>query len=146
MKVKSLLDLLAIQQMPRRLYQAACTHVFGDAMCTFNRAGFAATVSALNGSNQAILATNAAPSPSTLYDQGSIVSITGENAGQSRTISRVLGGNVYLLKAWLCPVAVGDSFELLPGCDHTVATCQNTFNNLDHFGGFPYIPPPELAV
>ncbi|MBV8777226.1 MAG: phage BR0599 family protein, partial [Alphaproteobacteria bacterium] len=35
---------------------------------------------------------------------------------------------------------------LLPGCDHTVATCQSTFNNLSHFGGFPYIPPPELAV
>ena len=37
MKVKSLLNLLAQQQMPRRLYQAACTHVFGDPMCTFNR-------------------------------------------------------------------------------------------------------------
>ena len=30
-RVKSLMNLLAIQQMPRRLYGAACTHVFGDA-------------------------------------------------------------------------------------------------------------------
>ena len=52
-----------------------------------------------------------------------------------------------LLKAcWLEPVTVGDGFELLPGCDHTLATCQGTFNNLSRFGGFPYIPPPELAV
>src|SRR5437764_7313273 len=43
MKVKSLMNLLAIQQMPRRLYQAACTHVFGDAMCGYDRlAGTAA--------------------------------------------------------------------------------------------------------
>jgi uncharacterized phage protein (TIGR02218 family) len=145
-KVKSLLSLLAQQQMPRRLYQAACTHVFGDAMCTFNRASLAVTVTALTGSSQATVATGLSPTPATLYDQGTIVALTGANAGQSRTIAQVAGGSVYLLKAWLYPVAAGDTFELLPGCDHTLATCQNTFNNLSHFGGFPYIPPPELAV
>jgi hypothetical protein len=146
MKVKSLLGLLAQQQMPRRLYQAACTHIFGDAMCTFNRASVATAVAALTGSSQAVIATSLSPSPATLYDQGTIVALTGANAGQSRTIAQVVGGNVYLLKAWLFPVVTGDTFELLPGCDHTVATCQNTFGNLSHFGGFPYIPPPEQAI
>ncbi len=145
-KVKSLLNLIAQQQMPRRLYQAACTHVFGDAMCTFNRASLAANVTAEAGSSQAIIVTALSPSPSTLYDQGTIIATGGANAGQSRTIAQLAGGSVSLLKAWLEPVAVGDAFQLLPGCDHTVATCQNTFNNLIHFGGFPYIPPPELAV
>jgi uncharacterized phage protein (TIGR02218 family) len=146
MKVKSLLNLLAQQQMPRRLYQAACTHVFGDAMCTFNRAAMAAGVTAGAGSNQAVVVTGLAPSPPTLYDQGTIVATSGANAGQSWTVAQLAAGNVYLLQAWLEPVSVGDAFELLPGCDHTVATCQNTFGNLSHFGGFPYIPPPELAV
>jgi uncharacterized phage protein (TIGR02218 family) len=146
MKINSLLNLLAQQQMPRRLYQAACTHVFGDAMCTFNRAGLAATVTALTGSSQAVIATGLSPSPATLYDQGTIVALAGANSGQTRTIAHVASGSAYLLKAWLYPVAAGDTFELLPGCDHTLATCQNTFNNLSHFGGFPYIPPPELAV
>ena len=36
-RVKSLLNLLAVQQMPRRLYQASCDHVFGDAMCGYDR-------------------------------------------------------------------------------------------------------------
>lgn len=146
MKVKSLLNLLAQQQMPRRLYQAACTHVFGDAMCTFNRAGMAANVTAEAGSTQAVVVTSLSPTPATLYDQGTIVATSGANAGQTRTIAQLSGGSVTLLKAWLEPVAVGDGFQLLPGCDHTVATCQNTFNNLIHYGGFPYIPPPELAV
>jgi uncharacterized phage protein (TIGR02218 family) len=146
MKVKSLLNLLAQQQMPRRLYQAACTHVFGDAMCTFSRASLAASVTADTGSSQAAIVTGLTPSPSTLYDQGTIVATSGANAGQMRTISQLAGGTAYLLKAWLYPVATGDGFELLPGCDHTIATCQNTFNNLAHFGGFPYIPPPEMAV
>ena len=146
MKVKSLLNLLAQQQMPRRLYQAACTHVFGDAMCTFNRTSLAAGVTAGAGSSQAMIVTSLTPTPSTLYDQGTIVATGGANAGQSRTIAQLSGGSAYLLKAWLEPVTVGDAFELLPGCDHTLATCQNTFGNLSHFGGFPYIPPPELAV
>ena len=146
MKVKSLLNLLAQQQMPRRLYQAACTHVFGDAMCTFNRAGMAANVTAEAGSTQAAIVTSLEPSPATLYDQGTILATSGANAGQTRTIAQLSGGSVALLKAWLEPVAVGDAFQLLPGCDHTIATCQNTFNNLIHYGGFPYIPPPELAV
>src|SRR5438270_386947 len=41
LKVKSLMNLLAIQQMPRRLYQAACSHAFGDAMCGFDRTSLA---------------------------------------------------------------------------------------------------------
>ena len=145
-KVKSLMNLLAMQQMPRRLYQAACTHVFGDAMCAFNRASLAASEAALAGSTQARIVTSLNPSPAALYNQGTIIGLTGLNAGQKRTIAQVSGGVVSLLKAWLYPVSVGDMFELLPGCDHTTATCQNTFGNLIHFGGFPYIPPPELAV
>jgi uncharacterized phage protein (TIGR02218 family) len=145
-KVKSLLNLLAVQQMPRRLYQAACTHVFGDAMCTFNRASLAVTATAQSGSTQGSIITTLAPSPATLYDQGTIIGVSGANTGLTRTISQVVSGTVDVLQAWLYAVAPGDNFELLPGCDHTVATCQNTFNNLLHFGGFPYIPPPELAV
>jgi hypothetical protein len=43
-------------------------------------------------------------------------------------------------------VAIGDTFRFLPGCDHTAASCQSTFNNLSRYGGFPYIPPRETAV
>jgi hypothetical protein len=34
----------------------------------------------------------------------------------------------------------------LPGCDRTLATCTNVFNNAANFGGFPFIPTPETAV
>ena len=145
-KVRSLMNLLAVQQMPRRLYQASCTHAFGDAMCGFDRTGLAATATALAGSTQALVVTGLAPSPATLYDQGTITGVTGANAGTTRTAKQLTSGTVYLLKPFLYPVAVGDTFRLLPGCDHTTATCQTAFANLARYGGFPYIPPPELAV
>jgi hypothetical protein len=158
MKVKSLMNLLAIQQMPRRLYGAACTHVFGDPMCGYNRvAGQNAlgastglgqiTVSAAAGSNQAEIIS--ATALNSAYTEGTITGATGANAGYSRAIANAGLLTVYyigLFKAFLFPVTVGDTFTLLPGCDHTTGTCNGTFNNLARYGGFPYIPPPENAV
>jgi hypothetical protein len=157
LRVKSLLNLLALQQMPRRLYQASCGHVFGDAMCGYDRtagenaAGAptgigAVTIAAQSGSTQAQIVTTFSPSPAAAYDQGTMSCLSGANAGAGRTISSIAGGIVYQLQPWLSSVAVGDTFQLLPGCDHTTATCNTTFQNLARFGGFPYIPPPEAAA
>ena len=147
MKVKSLLNLLAQQQMCRGGFIRRRAPMFSVTRCAPSAApAWRRPATAAAGSNQAVIVAGLSPSPATLYDQGTIVGVTGANAGLTRTVAQVSGGTVYLLKAWLYPVAIGDTFEVLPGCDHTAATCQTTFNNLIHFGGFPYIPPPELAV
>jgi uncharacterized phage protein (TIGR02218 family) len=144
-KCRSHLELLNIQ-MPRRLWQSSCTHVFGDAMCQFNRSSLQATFSAGAGSTQAQIATTISPSPANLYIQGTIIGVTGGNAGSNRTVANMGGGRIYVKLAFLSPIVVGDEFQLLPGCDRTIATCTNVFNNAIHFGGFPYIPTPETAV
>ena len=144
MKCRSHLELLNIQ-MPRRLWQSSCTHVFGGSMCQFNRTSLAVTFSAGPGSTQTVI-TNA-PSSTTPFAQGTITGVAGANAGLSRTVAGfVSGSNVTVKAAFLYPIAAGDQFELLPGCDRTIATCTNVFNNATHFGGFPYIPTPETAV
>ena len=115
-------------------------------MCGFDRTSLAETAAALSGSTQSEIHTSLSPSPATLFDQGTMLGITGQNTGLTRTIRQMLGGTAYQHRAWLYPVAIGDTFRFLPGCDHTTATCQTTFDNLAHYGGFPYIPPPETAV
>ena len=155
-KVKSLMNLLATQQMPRRLYQASCGHVFGDAMCGYNRVtGTAAdgttggpeqvTITAQSGTTQGLI--NAGTAISTDYFEGTVTGTTGANAGYSRTIANNgTGSQIGLFKAFLYPIAVGDTFTVLPGCDHSTGSggCAGR-NNLARFGGFPYIPPPEAA-
>jgi uncharacterized phage protein (TIGR02218 family) len=144
MKCRSHLELLNIQ-MPRRLWQASCTHIFGGPMCQFNRASLAVTFPAGAGSTQTAI--TGAPSSTTPFALGTITGTTGANAGYSRTVAEfVSGGTVTVKLAFLSPVANGDEFQLLPGCDRTIATCTNVFNNAVHFGGFPYIPTPETAV
>jgi hypothetical protein len=156
-RAKSLMNLLAVQQMPRRLYQASCNHVFGDAMCGYERvlgrnaAGVstgigAVTIVALAGSTQARIATGFSPDPTTAYDEGTITALSGANSGATRTVAALAEGVVRLLKPWLSPVSVGDTFQLLPGCDHTTQTCQTVLQNIARYGGFPHVPPPESAA
>jgi uncharacterized phage protein (TIGR02218 family) len=144
-KCRSHLELLNIQ-MPRRLWQSSCTHTLGDAMCQFDRSNLQATFSAGPGSSEAQIATSVSPTPPNLYIQGTVIGVTGANAGSSRTVANMSGGWVYVRLAFLSPILPGDQFQLLPGCDHTLSTCTNLFNNVIHYGGFPYIPTPETAV
>jgi uncharacterized phage protein (TIGR02218 family) len=144
MKCSSHLELLNIQ-MPRRLWQPSCSHVFGDAMCQFNRASLAANFLASAGSTQTLL--GGVPGGTTPYLQGTVTGIAGANAGQTRTVTAYSPGvNLSVKLAFLFPVAVGDEFQLLPGCDRSVSTCTNVFGNQAHFGGMPFIPAPENAV
>ena len=145
LKCRSHLELLNIQ-MPRRLWQSSCTHNFGDAMCQFNRSTMQVTFAAEPGSTQSQVATSVVPNPANLYVQGTLIGVTGANTGASRTVANMSAGWVYVKLAFLFPILVDDQFQLLPGCDRTLATCQNVFNNAIHFGGFPYIPTPETAV
>src|SRR5215471_7798329 len=143
MKCRSHLELLNIQ-MPRRLWQSSCTHIFGGPMCQFNRSSLAVTFSAGADSTQSVI-TNA-PSSTTPFAQGTITGVTGANAGVTRTVAGFVSGSSVIVKVPFFPIAAGDQFQLLPGCDRTIATCTNVFNNATHFGGFPYIPTPETAV
>jgi len=144
-KCRSHLELLNIQ-IPRRLWQASCTHTFGDAMCQFNRSSMQATFSAGPGSSEAQIAMSVSPTPPNLYIQGTLIGVTGANAGSRRTVANMAGGWVYVRLAFLSPILAGDQFQLLPGCDRTLSTCTNVFNNVIHYGGFPHIPTPETAV
>ena len=144
-KCRSHLELLNIQ-MPRRLWQSSCTHTLGDAMCQFDRSNLQATFSAGPGSSEAQIATSVSPTPPNLYIQGTVIGVTGANAGSSRTVANMSGGWVYVRLAFLSPILPGDQFQLLPGCDRTLWICTNLFNNVIHYGGFPYIPTPETAV
>ncbi len=145
MKCRSHLELLNIQ-MPRRLWQASCTHVFGDAMCQFDRASLQVNFACLPGSTETQILTAINPTPAGLYVQGTIIGLTGPNAGYGRTVAGMSNGTVTIKLVFLAPPAAGDQFQLLPGCDRSIATCSNVFNNVIHFGGMPYIPTPETAV
>lgn len=145
MTCRSHLELLS-NQMPRRLYKSICGHNFGGEMCLFDRSSMAETFACSTGSTQIQIVVSLSPSPATLFSLGTLTGLDGANAGHRRTIVSYGGGSFALRRPFLYPVVTGDHFEALPGCDHTLATCTDTFSNDEHFGGFPHIPVAETAI
>jgi hypothetical protein len=143
-------------QMPRRLWQASCTHVFGGPMGGYDRTAGKNTLGVSTGAGLVTMTAAAgstttviygAPSSTIPFALGTIRGKTGANAGYSRGIYGFVSGSTVSTKlAFLFPVTAGDQFDLLPGCDRTLTTCTNVFQNQARFGGSPYIPTPETAV
>jgi hypothetical protein len=164
-KVRSHLDLLNIM-MPRRLWQPQCTFNFGDAMCGYNRVAGTNAQGLATGVGQVTFACGAGSTPNLIlgsplsgqYYQGTLIGLTGANAGQTRTITGIVAGQIGLKIGFLSTPVAGDTFQGLPGCDRTLVTCANVFKNsrvsstgyqagnAERFGGFPFVPPPENAV
>lgn len=70
---------------------------------------------------------------------GKITFTSGANVGLSYVVKSQTGGNIVLFLPTSYPVANGDTFLITAGCDKTISTCKNKFNNVINFGGFPHI-------
>lgn len=60
-------------------------------------------------------------------------------SGASRFLTAHAGDIVTLARP-LPELVGGMVVKIYPGCDHLMGTCQGKFNNLDNFGGFPWVP------
>lgn len=49
-------------------------------------------------------------------------------------------GDIVTMARPMASLVGGQTVAIYPGCDHLKETCKNKFNNLDNFGGFPWIP------
>lgn len=145
--INSYTDLLNIS-MPRNKYQSPCTNTLYDNACALNRATFAVNSAVAAGSSQtSINAVLAAPTG--YFDRGSVVFTSGDNNGVSRGIKTYTNGSpssFSLIPPLPFAVAIADTFTVYPGCDKTMTTCQQKFDNLENFRGYPFIPVPETAV
>ncbi len=142
--VKSWIEILNIR-MPRNLYQAGCLNVVYDAGCALNRATYTVTgtITAGNGTRNWL---QGGPSGyADGYFNGGIMTFgAGQNYCRRTIVTQV--GQTWTLSAPLPnPVAAGQTFTALAGCDRTLATCKAR-NNSQRFRGMPFIPVPEKAM
>ncbi len=141
--VNSDLALLDID-MPRNVYQPTCLHTLYDSGCTLVKNAFGTSGTVGSGSTASVINWSGA---SANFQQGTLTFTSGVNASVSATVgSAVAGTSLTLLYPLESVPATGDSFTVYFGCDHTPGTCQSRFANLANFRGFPYVPPPQMAV
>lgn len=135
------------QPIPPSVYQPQCRNTLYDENCQVPRGPneYGGTVAVASSGGRLIFGHSLLLAPG-FFDLGSVKMLTGANAGVSRTIRAYTSTQVTVLQPWPQPIAVGDAFAIYRGCDLTMATCRDRFDNLQGFRGFPYIPPPETVT
>ena len=134
------------QYAPRNVYQIGCNHNFCDANCTLIAATYTAAYEVGSGATNIFIPWNGtAPSNYALYANGAITFTSGPCSGQSRTIMNGNAEGLNLAYPLYEVPNAGDGFAALQGCDKTLATCKNTYRNLQHRRAFDFVPPPDTT-
>lgn len=136
---------LANQNIPRHFFSRTCNHNLGGQGCTVVMDDFklVTTIAAIDSAKKIIELSHSAPGGSPeFFRAGYMVHApTGVVIGITWSDSEGFAGNARLrLHFWSLELEVGQTITAFAGCRHTVADCQDKFNNVANFGGFPYSP------
>jgi uncharacterized phage protein (TIGR02218 family) len=138
---------LLLHVMPRRHFQPGCTHILYDVGCALSQAAFTVNGTAAAGSTATAIRSNLTQADH-YFELGAIQFTSGANNRLQRRVTAFANANglVTVVPAFPAAPANGDTFTIYPGCDKSLATCINKFNNLSHFAGFPFVPVAETTL
>lgn len=150
-EVRGLADRL---NQPRgRVYQRSCDALLGDARCGVDAAAAAirgaGTVATVR-SARSVTASGLSGYVSRWFEAGRLVWTSGANAGAAVEVrAHGLAGGLASLDLWEpmpAPINPGDTFQVVAGCDKSLASCRDKFANVLNFRGFPDLPGNDYAV
>lgn len=121
----------------RARYLRNCRHVLYGDECRLNKEDFviAGTVAGIDDSLTILTVPEAAG-----YADGYFIAgmISTANGAFRFIVNHV--GSTLTLSSVIMSLAAEDLINLYPGCDHSLTTCRDKFNNLYNNGAFPWIP------
>jgi uncharacterized phage protein (TIGR02218 family) len=132
--------------LPPTVYQPRCRTTMYSDLCGLLKSAYTDTGAAtsVSSSGRTTFSTGLTAADGT-YDLGVLTFTTGACRGASRTVRRQAGGQLALMSPLPAAVAVGDAFEIFPGCNLTLESCDR-YSNRARFRGMPFIPPPESVT
>jgi uncharacterized phage protein (TIGR02218 family) len=122
----------------RRLYQRNCPHTLYGSMCGVTRATYevAGTIDSISTNTVSI--SEADVLADGYFNGGGIEWVNDDNVTERRLITDHTGAVLTLTLA-IADMPVGASVTIFPGCTKTTSICLSKFNNLNNYGGFPFI-------
>jgi len=134
-----------------RYLRRHCDAELGDARCgvDLGKAAFkgAGEVAALRPDGR-LVATGLDGFAEGWFAQGVMTWTSGVLAGRQSRVrihARGLSGEELGFEDEAAGVAIGDTFEIVAGCDKRFATCREKFANAENFRGFPHLPGNDAA-
>jgi uncharacterized phage protein (TIGR02218 family) len=123
------------------LYSPDCRADLGDDRCKADLAAFTVSGTATTVTDRRIFTDSARTEPDGDFDGGMLTWTSGLNMGRKMEVKAfAAGGAITLFLPMPDDIAIGDAYDLHPGCDKTLATCRDRFANVLNFRGEPYVP------
>lgn len=135
-----------------RTYSVTCDAELGDARCRFPLSTVIASgvVDAVTDRSFFDSTLSGVSSGIDSFIGGLLTWVTGDNAGFSMEVKQdAIGavlGNIQLYEQMPNDIQVGDTFSLSPGCDKTLATCRDRYDNILNFRGAGVLVPGRNKV
>lgn len=129
------------QQQAGLVTQKTCRQTLGDTKCKVSLTSYSFT-GAITGVNADGTFTTNLTQANNFFDYGLITFTSGDNDGKGYEIKEYLntGGKVDTFLPTFLPVAIGDTFSIVAGCDGNLSTCKTRFNNVINFRAEPHVP------
>lgn len=130
------------KEMPRIYFQNDCNHFLFDNNCTLNEGDYLIEGIVDGVDEDGKISIPASANPDANYYVGGIVIFGSEH----RMITAFNVAGIITPVFPFSGIAVGDTVQVLPGCNGTPSVCINRFNNFAHFVGFPYMPYRNIMI
>lgn len=121
-------------KIPIRTYSPICSFSLYGTQC-----GVVASQYAVNAAFSAVTVNGNIISAGVLgnYANGYFTGGYAISNNQSRYILSHTGTSIMVIYPF---TNAANGWTFYPGCDKSVSTCKNRFNNVQRYGGFPYVP------
>lgn len=142
-----------LNQETGRTFCYLCDAEFGDARCGFNAASVTGSGAVATVVDQhTITATGLSLDGANYFTNGILTWTSGANNGAAMEVQRHApdyndaNASISLWHDMPLPVAIGDTFTIVAGCDKLATTCNNVFGNIVNFRGFNRIPGDDIML
>lgn len=119
-----------------------CRHDLGDSGCKVSLGALTSTSTVSSVVTAKSKFRTGLTQANGFFNGGLLTWTSGANNGLKSEVKTYLNANGEIELNLETPfsIAVSDGFSVYRGCDKTVSTCKDVFNNVVNFGGFSFVP------
>lgn len=132
-----------------KLYSPVCRCGFCDGKCGLNASNYTFSGEITYVENRQKFRTNSSEiteKESGYFNYGLLTFTGGGNLGESFEIKYITDGSINLFRNVTHELSLGDTFQIIAGCDKEFDTCVSKFSNAINFRGEPHVPGTEFIL